>query len=57
MEIFKKHANHSEDEADNSSSSKVNPFERKDAVIKEIINSVVASFEDNLDRKNCKNKR
>lgn len=55
MEIFKKHANHSEEETENSSSP-INSFERKNTAIEKVIKSVVASFEDSLDKKNSKNK-
>lgn len=55
MEIFKKHANHSEEETENSSSP-INSFERKNTAIEKVIKSVVASFKDDLDKKNSKNK-
>ena len=38
-----------EEEINGTPSSKVNPFERKDAAIREVINSVVASFKNDLD--------
>lgn len=55
MELFKKHAKHSEETTNNSSPS-INSFERKNTAIEKVIKSVVTSFEDNLDKKNSKNK-